>query len=122
MLFDLDIFTSVRMFILTLSRSSSKVKVINQSSWSWDNVPFRLRVHVTMCDVMDTRYVLVHFLVVCRILCAKLFGATSSEDFLIHGEHTVTCVFPVCQFFRRQRVREESVLIPQEAESDLQSF
>jgi len=33
---------------------------------------------------MDVLYEVTHFLIVCRVLCAKLVGATSSEGFLIH--------------------------------------
>ena len=52
-------------FILTTSRSNSKVKVIGQSSRSHD-------------ENMLRHYVL---LVACLVLCAKVVGATSSEGF-----------------------------------------
>ena len=71
-----------RWFILTRSRSNSKVKVTEQKLFLF----FRYRCTLR-CDV---------FLVVCLVLCSKMVGATSNEGFLVkskailHAPHNIT--------------------------------
>jgi len=62
-------------FILTLSRSSSTVNVKGQSS----------RSHDEKCSFFGYGYVRRDsFLAVCRVLCAKVVDATTSEVFLVN--------------------------------------
>jgi len=52
-----------------------KVNVRSQSPWSQDE-------EYTFSD-LDACYDVTYFLVVCRVLCPKVVGATSSEGFLV---------------------------------------
>jgi len=59
---------------LDLYGSSSKVKVMGHSSGSQ---------HEKCCfSAVDARYNVTYFFDVCRVLCAEVVGATSSEGFL----------------------------------------
>jgi len=65
-----------RCLVLILSRASSKVKVMGQSSRSHDeNVYF---------SATDARCDVTYFWFFCGVLCAKVTGATSSKSCLVH--------------------------------------
>ena len=67
---------------LDLSRSNSKVRVIDQSSPSQDeNISgSAMNTHYEMTRMMDACYDLMCF---CPVLCAKMVGMTSNEGFLV---------------------------------------